>query len=248
MVHAVLLVPQFLHRRRDICVVLFISAADQSLPSGIVPPMRLWVAARLVWQRRLEALEQRELIVVFGDVGEEVVGYVCQRSLLDLGDGYSRPHKLARGGLGEGEDRPLQHWPAQLAVQLSQGILIVLTDALGADQAPSGRRHLFAKSLQVAGLAQYFSITASSEGRVGKLHQAAHPAGSHRRRRRAAAGAVGSLTCLVRVSHRGQGTRPCAQRDRATRGLGKVRASLRSLCFFGSGQRSKETGGEANER
>jgi hypothetical protein len=43
-------------------------------------------------------------------------------------------------------------------VELANGILVVLGDSLGANQAASGRRDFFAKSLQMAGLAS-ISIT-----------------------------------------------------------------------------------------
>ena len=77
--------------------------------------------------------------------------------MLDLGDGYSRAHNLAGRGVGEGEDGALQHGPANLAVQFSQSVLVVLGDAIGAYQAAGGCGNLAAEGLQLARLARLAS-------------------------------------------------------------------------------------------
>lgn len=69
--------------------------------------------------------------------------------MLDLGDGYTGPHEVTRGRLGEGEDGSLEYRPSKLPMQLAQSILIVLADAFCADQAASSRSDFAAEGLEI---------------------------------------------------------------------------------------------------
>ena len=214
MAHGVSLLPQFLHGRRDVGVVFVLAAADEPLAARVVAAMFVRMAVGLVGQRGFEALEEGELAVVLGDVGQQVVGDVGQCSLLDLGDGDSRAHDLAGGGLGEGKDGSLHQRALQLAVELPNRVLVVLGDSFGAYQAASGGSHFFAKSLQMAGLASISITVCELEIAVG-LHLGGRLDSCPRhccRRRPASTGAsAGWWTSRDLVIHCGRLTRPCEQ-------------------------------------
>jgi hypothetical protein len=108
--------------------------------------------ARILRYGGLEALEERVFIVVLGYVCEEVVGDEGEGPLLDFGHGYARAHNFSRGSLCEGKDGTLDHRASNFTVQLSEGVLVVLGNAVGTDQASCSGGDLSAKSLQLAGL------------------------------------------------------------------------------------------------